>query len=1002
MNSQKHPFHLVDPSPWPLFGSLGAFASTMGGVMYMHSYIGGGALLSLGLGMLIYTMIVWWRDVVRESTYEGHHTGLVQIGLRYGMILFIVSEVMFFLAFFWGAPSRCVTWMPLKRRCFCSLPHSGGTSKGLAGRLDRNQRGNSNVQAANNAGAWRQGLAAGMYRLPRACMARMTNLIRTYGSWNGQCLTSLYETLGWAGGNAQSAARRTKNSPHPAQSRAVCNTHRVRKGLNTHLQHTQLRDCLRGCHANRQILKTDLSLKRDLVRVAIASRYTPTLGNGAFIVRTVYPRCFSAQTINRDSLQASEREAADMLMIDLPAPTADLRSRVYRGNGTEGADIQGLISPFTKKDSKNGALQLEKTPEKGASTQRSIPSDVHIRKIASLKNLVAAYELIKSKPGNMTPGTCPETLDGISLEWIKTIQEQLKSGTYKTQPARRVWIPKPGKREKRPLGIASPREKVVQKAMQIVLEQAYEPTFLNSSHGFRPNRNCHSALQKIYLTFSGAQYIIEADISQCFDRISHKKLLSILSRKIRCDKTLKLIKSTLEAGYIDLGKLHQADQGSPQGSVLSPLLCNIYLHELDLFMEQVMNKYNTGTKRKNNSKYDALGVTIRRWRNSGRHQLQPAEFLEMKRRYRTMPSKLYDDSYVRVRYVRYADDFVIAISASYKKAEAIRSEVALFLKNELDLELNKGKTLITPWIRRRVHFLGAEIMASNKRGATKRVQVHSGAIRKAYKARISARTRLYMPVDKIQKKLHSKGFLKRRLGKNGLEYNGTRRKDLVNLDHADILRYYNACYRGLANYYSFAINRGRLGSIGWLLKESCALTLANKMKLRTMAKVFQRLGKHLECKIKLPPYKGEKGCKSSQQQKTIQFWQPKNLRTGSGVFNTSENLAYPFESLNRIMHNKFTRSALFYSCIICGEDKNVEMHHVRSIRTLRDRQSSKSWIERQMAAINRKQIPLCREHHQKVEGKLGGFTLEEKGMYSLGSKRFLRRTRTQGMKKASP
>lgn len=116
-SSQKHPFHLVDPSPWPLFGSLGALASTMGGVMYMHSYTGGGSLLSLGLGMLIYTMIVWWRDVVREATYEGHHTGLVQIGLRYGMILFIVSEVMFFLAFLGVFPLKfspnCRDWSNL-------------------------------------------------------------------------------------------------------------------------------------------------------------------------------------------------------------------------------------------------------------------------------------------------------------------------------------------------------------------------------------------------------------------------------------------------------------------------------------------------------------------------------------------------------------------------------------------------------------------------------------------------------------------------------------------------------------------------------------------------------------------------------------------------------------------------------------------------------------------------------------------------------------------------
>jgi len=99
---KKHPYHLVDPSPWPLFASFSAFMTTVGGVMYMHSYQGGGYVLSFGLSMVIYSMFVWWRDVIREATYEGLHTTAVQIGLRYGMILFIVSEIMFFAAFFWA------------------------------------------------------------------------------------------------------------------------------------------------------------------------------------------------------------------------------------------------------------------------------------------------------------------------------------------------------------------------------------------------------------------------------------------------------------------------------------------------------------------------------------------------------------------------------------------------------------------------------------------------------------------------------------------------------------------------------------------------------------------------------------------------------------------------------------------------------------------------------------------------------------------------------------
>jgi cytochrome c oxidase subunit 3 len=98
----KHPYHLVDPSPWPLFAAMSAFMTTIGGVMYMHSYQGGGSVLSLGFFMVLYAMFVWWRDVVREATYQGLHTTAVQTGLRYGMILFIVSEIMFFVAFFWA------------------------------------------------------------------------------------------------------------------------------------------------------------------------------------------------------------------------------------------------------------------------------------------------------------------------------------------------------------------------------------------------------------------------------------------------------------------------------------------------------------------------------------------------------------------------------------------------------------------------------------------------------------------------------------------------------------------------------------------------------------------------------------------------------------------------------------------------------------------------------------------------------------------------------------
>jgi cytochrome c oxidase subunit 3 len=101
-NNQVHPFHLVDPSPWPIVSATGAFAATFGGVMYFHSYQGGFMLLNLGLFIIVFGMFVWWRDVIREGTFEGQHTKQVELGLRMGMVLFIVSEIMFFFAFFWA------------------------------------------------------------------------------------------------------------------------------------------------------------------------------------------------------------------------------------------------------------------------------------------------------------------------------------------------------------------------------------------------------------------------------------------------------------------------------------------------------------------------------------------------------------------------------------------------------------------------------------------------------------------------------------------------------------------------------------------------------------------------------------------------------------------------------------------------------------------------------------------------------------------------------------
>ena len=148
--------------------------------------------------------------------------------------------------------------------------------------------------------------------------------------------------------------------------------------------------------------------------------------------------------------------------------------------------------------------------------------------LSSVTVLKLAYETIKSKPGNMVRGSTSETLDGITLEWFEKTSERLRWETYKLKPGRRVYIPK-ANGKLRPLGISSPRDKIIQQAMNMVLETILEPKFLDTSHGFRPYRGCHTALETIR-SWKGVPWIIEGDIKSFFDSIDHHLLEGLLEK----------------------------------------------------------------------------------------------------------------------------------------------------------------------------------------------------------------------------------------------------------------------------------------------------------------------------------------------------------------------------------------------------------------------------------------------------------------------------------------
>jgi group II intron reverse transcriptase/maturase len=485
-------------------------------------------------------------------------------------------------------------------------------------------------------------------------------------------------------------------------------------------------------------------------------------------------------------------------------------------------------------------------------------NQVSIKNIANLKNLVAAYELIKSKPGNMTVATNKVTLDGISMEYLTKIQSRLRAGTYEFTPARRIQIPKAGKNETRPLTIASTRDKIVQKAIQLVMEPVYEKQFLDTSHGFRPNRGTRTAIKYLDYKFKNVHYVIEADFYKAFDTntIPHKKLMEIISRDINCEKTLKLINSGLKAGYIEFGKLHQnlAD-GTPQGSILSPLLCNIYFHELDTYMDNLKQEYNCGTKRGTNKEYEKLANRASYLKKKGLYTSNKDEYLNILRKILNTPSKKQDDSYIRIHYVRYADDFVIGVEGSYKIAKTILEKVRTFISSFLSLNLNDTKTGITKYSEKRVKFLGYNISAPHFKGNNKPIETISpDNSDKLISRRNKIRIRIDMDTEKVLKRLETNKFIRKRnavLGGKSLEYRGTFKGNLINLDHADILKYYNSVIRGVHNYYSFVNNTQDLALIIWKLTESCALTLARKFKIRTMRLVYRKFGKDLGCDIKL-------------------------------------------------------------------------------------------------------------------------------------------------------
>jgi RNA-directed DNA polymerase len=339
-------------------------------------------------------------------------------------------------------------------------------------------------------------------------------------------------------------------------------------------------------------------------------------------------------------------------------------------------EVVGMrTSPTNTQGFNNGDLWINRIQERLA--QRSAQGQTFNRLYDLLrdKRLVRyALDQVLSNEGARTPG-----IDGMTKGDLQSVEEreqfatrirmEIRHKTYQPSPVRRVYIPKPNG-DKRPLGIPTLKDRAVQEMLRLILEPIYESKFYRLSFGFRPYRSTHHAALELHWLMSrhGYNVVVEGDIRKCFDRVQHNTLLKILRRTIKDGRVIHLVGQLLKAGVMEDNAWHISDEGTPQGGIVSPLLANVYLNELDWYIA---------------AKWDLLKRSERD-----------------KRRRSNTACPMY--------IVRYADDFVIAIKGSIEIGEAIKQHVAAFLEHELGLELSAEKTLVTP-VENGFDFLGFTI-----------------------------------------------------------------------------------------------------------------------------------------------------------------------------------------------------------------------------------------------------------------------------------------------------
>jgi group II intron reverse transcriptase/maturase len=577
--------------------------------------------------------------------------------------------------------------------------------------------------------------------------------------------------------------------------------------------------------------------------------------------------------------------------------------------------------------------------------KRGLPLKRVYRQLFNPKLYLTAYGKIYRNAGAMTPGVTKETVDGMSEHKINAIIGAMRAERYHWKPARRTYILKKNGK-KRPLGLPVWSDKLVAEVLRMILEAYFEPRFSPHSHGFRPGRGCHTALQEIYYQWAGTTWFIEGEIAGCFDNLNHELLISTLKEHIHDGRFIKLIQNLLDAGYLEDWNYHRTLSGVPQGSIVSPVLSNILLDKLDTFVETVLiPKYTKGTVREKNPTYRRLVSQAHERHKQGRGK----EARTLRKQFQRLPSQNPNDpNFRRLRYCRYADDFLLGFVGPKAEAEEIKEQIKTFLQDELKLELSETKTLITHARSEAAHFLGYEISTLHK--DTKRITAKGGTKRRSINGQIGLRVPREVLLGKCSRyKRRGKAF---------------HRAELMNESDYSIVSMYQSEYRGIVNYYRLAYNLHTLQQLKWTMEQSLTKTLAHKHK-QSSRQVRAKYQTDLEVDGTI--YKGLQVIVEREGKKPlVATWGGIPLKWESQA--TLEDQPQQRVWTGRSDVEKRLKASRCEQCGATSRTEQIEVHHIRALKDLNryPGREKPAWVKL-MATRHRKTLVLCRTCHMAIQ-----------------------------------